>query len=40
MLQSLFYLTTAVHISGVTMTHLQERKTNVTTASGKRYTVI
>jgi len=39
MLQSLFYLTTALHISGVTITHLQERKTTVTTASGNRYTV-
>ena len=40
MSQSLFYLTTAVHVSGVTITHLQEHKTTVTTASGKRYTVI
>ena len=40
MLQSLFYLTTALHISGVTITHLQEHKTTVTTASGNRYTVI
>jgi thiamine pyrophosphokinase len=49
MLQSLFYLTTAVHVSGVTITHLQERvtithlqehKTTVTTASGTRYTVL
>jgi hypothetical protein len=24
--QSLFYLTTALHVSGVTITHLQERK--------------
>jgi hypothetical protein len=39
-LQSLFYLTTAVHVSGVTITHLQEHKTTVTTASGKRYTVL
>ena len=30
-LQSLFYLTTALHISGVTITHLQEHKTTVTT---------
>jgi hypothetical protein len=37
---SLFYLITALHISGVTITHLQERKTNVTTASGNRYTVL
>ena len=36
----LFYLTTALHISGVTITHLQEHKTIITTASGKHYTVI
>ena len=40
MLQILFYLTTALHVSGVTITHLQEHKTTVTTASGNRYTVI
>jgi hypothetical protein len=40
MLQSLFYLTTALHVSGVTITHLQEHKTTVTTSSGNRYTVI
>jgi hypothetical protein len=40
MLHSLFYLTTALHVSGVTITHLQEHKTTVTTASGNRYTVI
>jgi hypothetical protein len=39
MLHSLFYLTTAVHVSGVIITHLQEHKTTVTTASGNRYTV-
>jgi len=38
--QSLFNLTTAVHVSGVTITHLQEHKATVTTASGNRYTVI
>jgi len=38
--QSLFYLTTALHDSGVTITHLQEHKTTVTTASGNRYTVL
>ena len=38
--QSLFNMTTALHVSGVTITHLQEHKTCVTTASGKRYTVI
>jgi len=36
--QSLFYLTTALHVSGVTITHLQEHKTAVTTASGNHYT--
>jgi hypothetical protein len=38
--QSLFYLTTAIYVSGVTITHLQEDKTTVTTASGNRYTVL
>jgi len=38
-LRSLFYLTTAVHVSGITSTRLQEHKTTVTTASGNRYTV-
>jgi len=38
--QSLFYLTIALHVSGVTITHLQEYKTTVTTASGNRYTVL
>jgi len=40
MLQSLFYLTTALHVSSVTITHLQEHKTTVTTASGNRYTIL
>jgi hypothetical protein len=40
MLQSLFYLTTALHVSGVIFTHLQEHKTTVTTASGNRYIVL
>jgi len=41
MSHSLFYLTTALHVSGVpTTTHLQEHKTTVTTASGNRYTVL
>jgi hypothetical protein len=40
MLQSLFYLTIALHVSGIIITHLQEHKTVVTTASGNRYTVI
>jgi hypothetical protein len=39
MLQSLIYLTTALHASGVTITHLQEHKTTVTTTYGNRYTV-
>jgi hypothetical protein len=39
-LQSLFHLTTALHVSGVIITHLQEHKTTVTTASGNRYIVI
>jgi hypothetical protein len=39
MLQSLFYLTIALHVSGITITHLEEHKTTVTTASGNRYTV-
>ena len=30
--QRLFYLTTALHVSGVTITHLQEHKKTVTTA--------
>ena len=37
--QSLFRSDTALHVSGVTITHRQERKTTVTTASGNRYTV-
>ena len=37
--QSLFYLTTALHVSGVTNIHPQEHKTTVTTVSGNRYTV-
>jgi uncharacterized membrane protein YcjF (UPF0283 family) len=40
MLQSLFYLTFALHVLGVTITHLQEHKTTVTTASGNRYIVL
>ena len=38
--QGLFNLTTGLHVSGVTITHLQEHKTNLTTASGNRYTVL
>jgi hypothetical protein len=40
MSQNLFYLTTDLHVSGVTITHLQEHKTTVTIASGNRYTVL
>jgi hypothetical protein len=40
MLQNLFYLTTSLHISGVTITHLQEHKITVTTASGNLYTLL
>jgi hypothetical protein len=40
MLQSLFYLTTAVHVSGIIITHLQEHKTTVSTVSGNHYTVL
>ena len=38
--QSLLYLTTALHVSGVTIAHLQEHETTVTTESGNRYTVL
>jgi len=38
--QSLIYLTTALRVSGVTITHPQGHKTTVTTASGNRYTVL
>jgi len=38
--QSLFNLTTALHVLGITNTHLEEHKTTVTTASGNRYTVL
>ena len=37
--QSLFNLTTALQVSGVTITHLLEHKTTVTTASGICHTV-
>jgi hypothetical protein len=40
MLQSLFYLTTALHVSGVTIINLQGHKATVTTASGNRYTIL
>ena len=38
-LQILFYLMIALHDSGIIITHLQEHKTTVTTASSNRYTV-
>jgi hypothetical protein len=38
--QSLFNLTTALHVSVVTITQIKEHKTTVTTVSGNRYTVI
>jgi hypothetical protein len=37
---SLFNLTTALHVSGVTITHLQEHKTTLTTESGNRCTIL
>jgi hypothetical protein len=40
MLQGLFYLTIALHVSGIAITHLQEHKTTVTTAFGNRYTLL
>jgi hypothetical protein len=40
LLQSLFYLTNALHVSGVTITNFQEHKTTVTTASCNRYTIL
>jgi hypothetical protein len=39
-LQNLFYLMIALHVSGIIVTHLQEHKTTVTTASGNRHTVL
>jgi hypothetical protein len=39
-LQILFYLTIALHVLDIIITHFQEHKTTVTTASGNRYTVI
>jgi hypothetical protein len=40
MLQILFYLTIFLHVLGIIVTHLQEHKTTVTTASGNCYTVL
>jgi hypothetical protein len=39
MVQSLFYLTIVLTVSGVTITHLQKHKTTVTKASGNCYTI-
>ena len=38
--QSLFNLIIALHVSGVTITHLQEHKTTASTATGNHYTVL
>jgi hypothetical protein len=38
--QSLFNFITALHVLGVTITHLQEHKTAASTASGNHYTVL
>jgi len=38
--QSLFNLTTALHVLGITITHLQEHKTTATIASGNHYTIL
>jgi hypothetical protein len=38
--QSLFNVTSTLHVSGVTITHLQEHKTTATTASGNSYTIL
>jgi hypothetical protein len=40
MLQILIYLMIFLHVSGIIITHLQEHKTTVTTASGNLYTVL
>jgi hypothetical protein len=40
MLQSLFYLTIALHVSGIIITHLHEHKTTVITASSNHDAVI
>jgi hypothetical protein len=40
MLQSLFYLMIALHVSGIIITHLQEHETTVTTTSGNHYTLL
>jgi hypothetical protein len=38
--QSSLNLIIALHVSGITITHLQEHKTTASTASGNHYTVI
>jgi hypothetical protein len=38
--QSLFNFIIALHVSGVTVTHLQGHKTTASTASGNHYTVL
>jgi hypothetical protein len=38
--QSSYNLIIALHVSGITITHLQEHKTTASTASGNHYTVI
>jgi len=38
--QCLFNLTTALHVSVVTITQIKEHKTTATTVSGNRYTGI
>ena len=38
--QNSFCLRIALHVSGFTITHLEEHKTTVTTVSGNRYTVL
>jgi hypothetical protein len=40
MLQSVFYLTIALHVLDIIITHFQEHKTTVTTASGNCYIVL
>jgi hypothetical protein len=38
--QGSFNLIIALHVSGVTITHLEEHKTTAYTASGNHYTVL
>ena len=39
-LQSLFNLITALHVSVISVTHLQQHKTTASTESGNHYTVL